>query len=518
MDTTRIGRRGRVLTLTAACLALFVIFLDNTIVNVAVPSIQRDLSATPDALESVVSAYVVAFAGLVLLGGTLGDRFGRRRLFIARLLGVTAASAVGALASTAAVLTAARAGQGVGAALLAPLSLSLLAQAFPRDKLPTAIGVWAGVSGLGLAIGPLVGGLLVGHTGWHAVFWVNVPIAAAAAIAAAGATASRNTQSAAINVPGAALPPSGLGGRVAGLPRPVRHPWTDLTVLALLVIGALLLVGFAARQRTASAPLIPTQTLHDRRFRAAAAVVALASFTLLGSIWFLTLYLQNVAGYGAVAAGVRTLPLTVTTLIVAPIAGKIATRRGPAPVLAVGLAVTAAAFAALARVDTGTSYGYLAAALLTLGAGLALVLPTAVAVMLDGVDPGQSGVAGGLGTMSRQAGGALGLAVLATVGGRLAVPHLHPVLPAAPQPGELVAGGRVQLIGQLAGQPARDAATAGFLHGFSTVMWAAAAVTVLALAAAARIGRDQQTNGPSDAGASRPRTATPLTAVPVLRR
>src|SRR3954468_8446331 len=411
MPTQPIARRGRVLTLTAACLALFVIFLDNTIVNVALPSIQRDLSATPDALESVVSAYVVAFAGLVLLGGTLGDRFGRRRLFIAGLLLFTAASAVGALASTAAVLTAARAGQGVGAALLAPLSLSLLAQAFPRDKLPAAIGVWAGVSGLGLAIGPLVGGLLVEHAGWHAVFWVNVPIAAAAAIAAAGATASRNTARAAIDVPGAALATTGLVATVAGLTRAVRHPWTDPTVLALLVIGALLLVGFAARQRTASAPLIPTETLHDRRFRAAATVVALASFTLLGSIWFLTLYLQNVAGYGAVAAGVRTLPLTVTTLIVAPIAGKIATRRGPVPVLAVGLVVTGAAFAALAQVDTGTGYGYLAAALLTLGAGLALVLPTAVAVMLDGVAPDQAGVAGGLATMARQAGGALGLAV-----------------------------------------------------------------------------------------------------------
>src|SRR3954470_3178321 len=514
MDTTRIGRRGRALTLTAACLALFVIFLDNTIVNVALPSIERDLSATPDALEWVVSGYVVAFAGLVLLGGTLGDRYGRRRLFIAGLLLFAAASAVGALASTAALLTAARAGQGVGAALLAPLSLSLLAQAFPRDKLPAAIGVWAGVSGLGLAIGPLVGGLLVEHTGWHAVFWVNVPIAAAAAIAAAGATESRNTARAAIDVPGAALATAGLVGTVAGLTRAVRHPWTDPTVLALLVVGALLLVGFAARQRTASAPLIPTQTLHDRRFGAAAAVVALASFTLLGSIWFLTLYLQNIAGYSAVAAGVRTLPLTVTTLIVAPIAGKIATRRGPVPVLVVGLVVTGAAFAALARVNTGTGYGYLVAAPLALGAGLALVLPTAVAVMLAGVAPDRVGVAAGLATMSRQAGGALGLAVLATVGGRLAVTNFHQLLSAPPELDDLVSGGRVQLIGQLAGQSARDAATAGFLHGFSTVMEAASAVTLLALAAALRTGGDHHMSRPSDVAASHPTTATPTDAVP----
>src|SRR4051812_41007933 len=518
MDTTRIGRRGRVLTLTAACLALFVIFLDNTIVNVALPSIQRDLLATPDALESVVSAYVVAFAGLVLLGGTLGDCFGRRRLFIAGLLVFAAASAVGALASTATVLSAARTGQGIGAALLAPLSLSLLAHAFPRDKLPAAIGVWAGVSGVGLAIGPLVGGLLVEHTGWHAVFWVNVPMAAAAAIAALGATESRNTAPGTIDVAGAVLATTGLVATVAGLTRAVRHPWTDPTILALLALGALLLLGFAARQRHAPAPLIPPQILHDQRFRAAATVVAVASFTLLGSIWFLTLYLQNIAGYGAVAAGVRTLPLTVTTLIVAPIAGKIATRRGPLPVLAVGLAVSSAAFAALAQVNTDTGYGYLAAALLVLGAGLALVLPTAVAAMLDGVAPDRVGVAAGLATTSRQAGGALGLAVLATVGGRLAVTNFHQLMPAPPELDDLVSGGRVQLIGRLAGQSAQAAATAGFLHGFSIVMWSAAMVTVLALTAALRIGRDQRANEASDVAASIPTLAMPRTAVPARRR
>jgi len=518
MPTQPIARRGRVLTLTAACLALFVIFLDNTIVNVALPSIQRDLSAAPDALEWVVSAYVVSFAGLVLLGGTLGDRFGRRRMFIIGLLVFAAASAVGALASTATVLSAARAGQGIGAALLAPLSLSLLAHAFPRDKLPAAIGVWAGVSGLGLAIGPLVGGLLVEHTGWHAVFWVNVPIAAAAAIAALGATESRNTAPGTIDVAGAVLATTGLVATVAGLTRAVRHPWTDPTILALLALGALLLLGFAARQRHAPAPLIPPQILHDQRFRAAATVVAVASFTLLGSIWFLTLYLQNIAGYGAVAAGVRTLPLTVTTLIVAPIAGKIATRRGPLPVLAVGLAVSSAAFAALAQVNTDTGYGYLAAALLVLGAGLALVLPTAVAAMLDGVAPDRVGVAAGLATTSRQAGGALGLAVLATVGGRLAVTNFHQLLPAPPELDDLVSGGRVQLIGRLAGQSAQAAATAGFLHGFSIVMWSAAAVTVLALTAALRIGRDQRANEASDVAASIPTLAMPRTAVPARRR
>src|SRR6516164_6976022 len=200
------GRRARVLTLAAACLALFAIFLDNTIVNVAVPAIQQDLGSAPGQLEWVVNAYVVAFAGLVLLGGKLGDRFGRRRMFVAGLLSASSAMLIGA-----------RAVQGTGAALLAPLSLSLLAQVFDRRELPLVIGVWTGVSGLGLAIGPLAGGLLVEHYGWHAVFWVNVPIAVVAAVLTqAGVPESVGTATTKIDVPGAILVTAGLVLTVAG--------------------------------------------------------------------------------------------------------------------------------------------------------------------------------------------------------------------------------------------------------------------------------------------------------------
>jgi EmrB/QacA subfamily drug resistance transporter len=476
---------SRLRLLIAACLALFGIFLDNTIVNVALPAIQQSLSTASDQLEWIVNSYVVVFAGLVLLGGKLGDRFGRHRLFSLGLLLFAAASAFGALASTDTALIAARTVQGVGAALLAPLSLSLLATAFPRDKLPAALGLWAGVSGLGLAIGPLVGGLLVEHAGWHAVFWINVPIAlGAAALTAPELGASRGDRRSRIDAIGAPLVTVGLIAMVAGLVRGVHHAWTSGPSVVLLSIGATLLAAFVVQQRHSAAPLLPLSALRDRRFRAAIAVLVMASFALLGTIWFLTLYLQNVAGYSAVAAGVRTLPLTMTTLFVAPIAGKVSATRGPRPVLILGLFLALGSLVALTQFHPDTQYGYLAGALAALGVGLAMVLPTCVSIVVDRVDPEEIGVISGAATMARQMGGALGLAVLATLGSRVATASFHQSIAAPNAFDDLVTGGRVRSLGHLAGEQMQAAATNAFLHGFTTVMWAAAGAVALALGAA----------------------------------
>jgi EmrB/QacA subfamily drug resistance transporter len=483
------SRRVRALTLAASCLALFAIFLDNTIVNVAIPAIQRDLGSAPDQLEWTVNAYVVVFAGLVLLGGKLGDRFGRRKMFVAGLLLFAAGSAAGGLSASSAMLIGSRAVQGAGAALLAPLSLSLLAQVFRRRELPLVIGVWTGVAGLGLAIGPLAGGLLVEHSGWHAVFWVNVPIAVlAAALTLAGVPESADRSSKRIDVPGAALVTAGLIFTVAGLVRAVRHPWTGSWTLTLLIAGAVLLAGFILQQLRTASPLVPVGWLRDRQILVSVITLMLASFALFGVIFLVSLYLQDIRGYSAVQAGVRMLPLTLTTLFIAPVAGKAAERWGPAGVLVAGLTLTGVATGSLTQLGVHSGYGWFGVRLAALGIGLAMALPTAVALLINRVPADRVGVASGLVTMSRQFGGALGLAALASIGSRVAAGTFEHRTALASLRG-LVAGGQIGDVRRLAGAPAAAAASQSFLDGFTAAMWLATAAVALALLAAVTLSR-----------------------------
>jgi EmrB/QacA subfamily drug resistance transporter len=476
------SRRGW--TLAAASLALFLVFLDNTVVNVALPSIQRSLTASPDALEWSVNAYIVAFAGLILLGGALGDRLGRKRVFMLGLGLFGAASLAAALASTTGELIAARAAQGSGAALLAPLSLSLLARAFPRQQLASALGVWAGVSGLGLAIGPLVGGLLVDHAGWQAIFWINLPLAGLGLlITALRVEESRDTQARRIDPLGTLLISGGLTALVAGLTHTTLHDWTNTTTLLLVCVGSALIVASVLQQRWASEPLIPPSLLRERGFRAAAAVLGLTTFALFGTLWFLTLYLQNVRGYSAIGAGLRTLPLTLMTLLIAPAAGRYVTRIGARRLALVGLLLATGALLALTRLTPDTGYPGLAVTLAVLGAGIALALPVAATVAIASSDPERVGISAGAATMARQLGGALGLAVLVPLGAHLAASRYPHPAPAAVI--GLVKGGEVRAVGHLLGPRAQSDAASAFVHGITHALWLAATVSALALLAAA---------------------------------
>lgn len=471
------------MTLLAASLALFLVFLDNTIVNVALPTIQHELAAGPDALEWTVSAYVVAFAALILFGGALGDRYGHRRMFSVGLLSFGAGSVASALADSGEMLIAGRATQGIGAALLAPLSLALLARAFPREQLPKAIGVWAGVSGLGLAVGPLVGGALVDHVGWQAIFWINVPIVGAAlAITALGVNSERTRRPGKLDVPGAVLATAGLALLVAGLIRTTVHSWDEQWTVLLVATGIVTLVGFLLRQRLAQSPLLPLSLLRDREFAGASSVLALAMFALFGTLWFVTLYLQNVRGYTAIAAGVRTLPLTLMTLLVAPVAGKRMPQLGARRLATTGLTLAAAGLVVATRLTPSSSYWLLAAALALVGAGLALALPVAAAVAVSRTEAERLGTATGIATSARQLGGAIGLAVLAPLGAHVTASRFG--TDTQPQLLQLVKGGQTAAIGALVGPHAQTAAAAAFTAGMTRALWIAAA----ALAAAALVG------------------------------
>jgi EmrB/QacA subfamily drug resistance transporter len=506
--TAIVSRRTQALTLVAACLALFVIFLDNTIVNVAIPTIQRDLGSSPDQLEWTVNAYVVTFAGLVLLAGKIGDRLGRRRMFVAGLILFGAASAAGALATSAPLLIGARALQGGGAALIAPLSLSLLATVFRREDLPAAVGVWTGVSGLGLAIGPLLGGLLVENSGWHAVFWVNVPIAmVAATLTLLAVPESRDSQIGRIDIQGALLVTTGLVLLVAGLARAVLHPWADVWTLVPLVAGAVLLAGFAVQQMHSRDPLIPVAWLRTPDVLVAVTTLVLASFALFGAVFLISLYLQDVRGYTAVQAGIRMLPLTLTTMIIAPLAGKVVARRGPYGTLLGGLALTGIATISLTQITVSSGYGLFALRQSALGVGLALALPTVVSMVLGHVDTGRAGVASGLVTMSRQFGGALGLALLATIGSNVAASSFqrHTGITSLRA---LVAGGQIYAVRQLAGGRAATAAAGAFIDGFTAAMWLATVAVAAALGISLAVFWTRRSTAPTEEGRVRSSRAT----------
>jgi EmrB/QacA subfamily drug resistance transporter len=464
-------------TLAAMCFALFMIMLDNTVVNVALPSIQRSLKTTPENLEWTINAYFLSFAALILLGGKLGDRFGRKKIFLVGLAIFTLSSAACALSTSDAGLISARAVQGIGAALMNPLSLSIIVAAFPRHQVPTAIGIWAGISGLGLAIGPLLGGFLVEHVDWSAVFWINVPIG----VLAAGATLwfvqeSRDPKARGFDIVGTLLVTGGLFSLVWALIRTNAHSWQSGQTVGFLVAAAVLLVGFVLWEDRQSDPMIPLSFFRKRAFDVAVASVALIGFSMFGIIYFLTLYLQNIRGYSAIESGVRTLPMTVMVILIAPVAGKLSARIGPRPLMAGGMLIMSLGLASLTRLSIDASYWtVIFPSFVCVGAGIAMSMPTTTGVAMGSVDPARAGIASGVINSSRQVGGALGVAVLGSIAATVATAHWGDNAPAALQStthrfDSLVVGGQVAPLGRLAGSPAQLAASHAFIDGVTTAM------------------------------------------------
>ena len=403
-------------TLAIVSVALFMVTLDNLVVTNALVSIREDLGASIEDLEWTVNAYTLSFAVFLLTGAALGDRLGRRRVFAVGIGIFTLASAAAALAPSTEALIGARALQGLGAAAITPLSLTLLSEAFAADRRGLALGVWSGVSGLGVALGPVVGGAVVEGFSWQWIFWLNVPIGLALVPAAVSALKESRGPNAPLDLPGLTLASTGLLGLVFGIVRAQSLGWTSTTVAASLAGGAMLLAGFVLWESRTSSPMLPLRFFRDRGFAATNGVSLAMFFGAFGAIFLLAQFFQVAQGYSPLEAGIRTLPWTAMPIFVAPVAGILSDRIGSRPLMAAGLALQAAALAWLAvTTEPDMAYATMVPAFVMAGTGMALVFAPAANAVLSSVRAEEAGQASGATNTIREIGGVLGVAVLSTV-------------------------------------------------------------------------------------------------------
>ena len=406
-------------TFVVTSIALFMVVLDNLVVSTALPVIRVDLGATIEELEWTVNAYTLTFAVFLLTGAALGDRFGRKRMFMIGVGIFTAASAAAALAPSADWLIAARAVQGLGAAIVTPLTLTILSAAVSRERRGAALGVWSGVAGLAVAMGPLVGGLVVQGISWQWIFWLNVPVGLVL-LPLATQLAESTGPDKALDLRGLALAGVGMLGLVWGLIHGNGDGWTSPGIVASLAVGAAGLAAFVWWERRAAEPMLPMSFFRNRAFSAANGASLLMYFGMFGSIFLLTQFFQTAQGYSPLASGLRLLPWTIMPMFVAPLAGALSDRIGGRPLMATGLALQAIGLAWIASVSTATvGYVSLVGPFVLSGIGMALFFAPVANVILSAVRPEQEGKASGANNAIREVGGVLGVAVLASIFARV---------------------------------------------------------------------------------------------------
>ncbi|HET6172261.1 MAG TPA: MFS transporter [Gaiellales bacterium] len=396
--------------------SLFMITLDNLIVLSTLPSMQRDLGVSIDRLQWVVDAYILSFAVLMLTGAALGDRYGRRRMLVMGLLLFTASSAAGALSHDLTQLVIARAVQGIGAALLMPMTLTLLSAAFPPERRTAALGLWSSIAGLGVALGPLLGGLIVETLDWHWIFWINVPVGLAAAALAPRRLAESRGAQVPLDLRGLTLASGGLLGIVWATTRGNADGWTSSSTLAAYAIGAALLGAFVVQERRSAAPMLPLGLFRRPGFAAANGAGFGLHFTMFAAFFLIIQYLTQVHGDTALRAGVETLPWTLLPLVVSPFTGAFGGRIGHRPMIVAGLLLLSGGTAGAAfAMGLGANYSALVAPLVAIGLGIALVLPNVASAALGSALPEHIGKASGTNSTFRQLGGAFGIAIAVLV-------------------------------------------------------------------------------------------------------
>ena len=404
-------------TLGAMCFALFMIMLDNTVVNVALPSIQKDLGASISGLEWTINGYTLSFAVLLATGGRLGDIFGRRRMFLCGVVIFTLSSATAGFAGDATSLVVSRIVQGVGAALMMPATLSIITNAFPASERGKAMGMWAGVSALALAVGPVLGGFLTEHVSWRAIFYLNIPVAIGAVTAALFAVReSRDTSvGREVDFAGVATLTTGLTALILALVEGNGWGWGSPEIVALLAGAVLGLTAFVAIERRVKVPMVDFSLLSDRNFLGAVVVALIVSFAMLGVFFFLALYMQDVLGYSPLEAGVRFLPSTLMIVGVAPLAGRLSDRYGPRWLIAGGLTVVAASLYSFSGIAVDSGYLDLLPGFMLLGIGIAMTMSPMTSAAMNAVPVQKAGIASGVLSMFRMVGGSLGVAVTGAI-------------------------------------------------------------------------------------------------------
>jgi EmrB/QacA subfamily drug resistance transporter len=472
-------------TLAAMCFALFMIMLDNTVVNVALPSIQDDLGASLSGLEWTVNAYTLTFAVLLVTGGRLGDIFGRRRMFLFGVVVFAVSSAAIALSPDQGWLVGGRAVQGIGAAFMMPATLSIITVTFPAEERGKAIGTWAGVSALALAIGPVVGGALAEYVSWRAIFFLNLPVAVGAVMVTLFATRESRDESThpTIDWGGIGALTVGLTALVLALVEGNSWGWGSAEIVALLATAVAGVAAFALIEPRVREPMVDFPLFRSRTFLGANLVAFIVTFSMLAMFFFLALYMQNILGYSAVEAGVRFLPATLMIVLIAPVAGRLSDRIGPRPLMVSGLALTAISLFLLTRIDVGTGYGLLLPAFIVMGAGIALVMSPMSTAAMNAVTPAKSGVGSGILSMSRMLGATFGVTAIGALFQHLASNQLAHELAGS----GVTAAQRERIVDNLgsaneaAGLPpqAVDAAQHAFIHALSNGMWLSAGVAAL---------------------------------------
>jgi len=403
-------------TLAAVSFGLFMIMLDNTVVNVALPSIQRDLGVGLSELEWIVSGYALTFAALMLIGGKLADAYGRRLVFVIGIVVFTVASLLCGLATSGDMLIASRVLQGAGAAMMNPATLSIIAATFPPRQRGTAIGIWAGVSALALAIGPLVGGLLTEHASWNWIFFVNVPFGILGVFASfLLIEESHDPTHERLDMPGLATSALGLFALTYGLIEANTYGWGSARIVGAFVVAAVALAAFVVLERRQRAPMLDLTLFRNRTYVGANLAILLVSLAMFGVFFFVSLFMQNILGYSAVEAGAAFLPMTILIIIVAPIAGRLSDRLGSRGLITAGMLLLACQLLYFSQLGADATFWTLLPGLVLGGIGMSLTMTPGTAAATRAVPVEKAGVGAAVLNAFRQVGGSTGIALMGAI-------------------------------------------------------------------------------------------------------